>query len=74
MKETKLDNLCRIVIPVSTRKNLGMKQGTPLKIEQVDDYIVIRLAKNVCRLCGSHAVSRSKLMICDTCIEKIKKI
>ena len=50
MKETKLDNLCRIVIPVSIRKNLGMKQGTQLKIEQVDDHIIIKLAKNACRL------------------------
>ena len=74
MKQIKLDNLCRIVIPVSIRKNLGMKQGTQLKIEQVNDYIIIKLAKKACLLCGSHTATHNEFMICDTCIEKIKKI
>ena len=74
MKQTKLDNLCRIVIPVSIRKNLGMKEGTRLKIEQNEDCITIKIAESTCRLCGAHDTVHEELMICSTCIQKIKKL
>ena len=74
MKQTKLDDLCRIVIPASMRKNLGMEKGTLLEIRQVNDYIIIKSVQNTCRLCGAHTVANNELMICNTCIEKIKKI
>lgn len=74
MKQTKLDHLCRIVLPVSMRRNLGIKEGSRLEIRQVEDCIIIKVAKNACRLCGSDIVSQGELMLCQTCIEKIKKM
>jgi len=74
MKEIKLDHLGRIVIPISIRKNLDMKGGTPLTIEQSGNCVTIRLVRSTCRLCGSNAITQNELMICDTCIQKIKNL
>lgn len=71
----KVDELGRIVIPAEIRKHLGVEQDTVLEVELRGEEIVLRVAEDSCRLCGSkdrlHAVG--KIFICHDCAEDIKK-
>lgn len=71
----KVDELGRIVIPAEIRKHLGVEQDTVLEVELRDEEIVLRVAEESCRLCGSkgnlHSVG--KVYICADCADEIKK-
>lgn len=40
--ETRLDKFGRVLIPKSFRKNLGLKPGVTLELEQSENEIIIR--------------------------------
>ncbi len=66
-----IDNLGRVVIPISMRRSLGIDRETPLKISEEDQKIIIELAIEKCRICGSVDVV-SPTHLCRNCIEQIK--
>ena len=59
--ERKIDNLGRIVIPISYRKALGLKSEDSLTISLKKDEIIISAKKHVCAICGN-AMDRAENM------------
>ena len=66
-----LDGLGRIVIPIGMRRALGIDSKTPLRISEKDRKIIIEVAVEKCRICGSEDVV-SETHLCKSCITKIK--
>ena len=67
-----VDSLGRIVIPVSMRRSLGIDRETPLKISEENQKIIIELAIEKCRICGSEDVI-TETHLCKHCIAQIKQ-
>ena len=67
-----LDRLGRIVIPVSIRKMLDLKEGSELDISVEDEKILLRLSSSLCKLCRKETVAYDGLGICKKCFDKIK--
>lgn len=68
----KVDNLGRIVLPINIRRALGIKKDDALRVECINDSIVIRVNKKICKLCGSIDVVDGRTSVCSECISKIK--
>lgn len=64
----------RIVIPKSIRKQMNIKEGSPLIITFERGAVVVRLDKSICVLCGSQVNSDSSLQLCDKCIKRTLNI
>lgn len=67
-----IDNLGRIVIPVSMRRSLGIDNETPLKISEENQKIIIELAIEKCRICGKENTVLG-MHLCKHCIDQIKQ-
>ena len=75
MKANKeIDNLGRILIPIEFRKKLQLKAREPVILCLENNSIIIKPEKDSCKLCGSFHNITQTLMICQKCIQKIKKI
>ncbi len=77
MKENitrKLDELGRIVIPSDFRKKLDVKTGDRLRVELVDNTLILQKSIPTCVLCGKaedlNYESHNKY-ICEDCLETI---
>lgn len=74
-----VDNLGRIVIPISMRRKLNIKEGCDVEIELTSDenteQIIIKPADLSCSLCGSLEDIKviSGKNICGNCIKTLKK-
>ena len=70
----KVDNLGRIVIPKELRKKYGLEVEAELSFEDSGDGILVKVSKNVCKLCGELlSESTYEILLCKRYIEKIKE-
>ena len=74
MKKSRLDNLGRIVIPVQYRRELMLVENSELCISCQNRSVIITPINNVCRLCGKEIDINSDIVICKSCIQKIKEL
>ena len=71
--ERKIDNLGRIVIPISHRKALGLSSEDTVTISLESDKIIISPKKLICACCGQSLDHTSNMRICQSCISYIKE-
>lgn len=72
----KIDELGRIVIPMEIRNNMNIKEKDDFNIYIEDDKIILEKTKNSCIYCHSknNLKTFSEMLICNNCINKIKKL
>lgn len=73
----KIDDLGRIIIPAEMRSKLHLEREDEVKIECVNDQIVLTKAKPCCIICHSTDSKLSTVdqtLICPECIEKVKTL
>ena len=73
MRNSRVDKLGRVVIPVNIRKELGITKHTPVSIDMDANRIVISVKEPVCRLCEKRIKPGLTIQLCEECIIKIKK-
>ncbi len=66
-----IDDLGRIVLPISYRKALGIEPGEELEMLCEGERIIIRRKGQICKLCGCENEIVPSLGICRGCINKI---
>ena len=74
MKCVRMDKLGRIVIPATFRKILGFRAGSALEVCPEEDRVIVRHSSACCKLCYASIDNRKGVGLCQSCIEKIKKI
>ena len=74
MKIVKIDKLGRIVIPMTYRKQLGIKEHDDLSILFNGNTIIISPTNSICKICGSKAKINNKMQICAECIKEVKSL
>lgn len=74
MKKAVLDKLDRVVIPKDFCKELKLVPGSPIVITMEQGSVVIRSENMICRLCGSIIQADKAICLCESCIEKVKRI
>lgn len=69
----KVDQLGRIVLPKSIRKNYEMDEGDPVEILVKDDHIILEKFKPKCSFCFSvdNVKEYNERYVCKTCVEEI---
>lgn len=70
-----LDQLGRIVIPIETRRVLGIEPGSPVEIRQEGDKIIVSRSCEQCVLCGSEKALRDyrDKKICARCLKELRE-
>lgn len=65
----KLDSVGRFVIPKEIRRIMGINEGDPLEMIQVNNEIVVRKYSKVCIFCGNeHDLCEFRdVLICIEC-------
>ena len=64
-----LDNVGRLVIPKEMRNMIGINEGDPLEIIQVNNEIVVKKYSKGCIFCGSdkEVVEFRDFLVCVGC-------
>lgn len=72
----KVDQLGRIVLPKSLRKNFRMNEGDPIEILVQGDHIILEKFKPKCVFChSSEKVSKyMERYICEACVIEMKHV
>lgn len=70
----KIDKLGRIVLPMTYRKALGLKENAEIILGMTEDTITIKASEGVCRLCGKEKEAVLGIYICNDCIKKIRNL
>ena len=70
-----LDQLGRIVIPIETRRALGIEPGIPVEIRQENDKIILSVAGEQCVVCGGDKALKEfkDRKICNRCLKELQK-
>ncbi len=74
----KVDSLGRIVIPKEIREELNLRENTSLRIKVKNSNIILGKIAESCKICGNsqkidlHFFDNT--WICNTCIQKIKRL
>ena len=70
----KVDELGRIVLPISIRQTMDIKEKDPLEIFTDENRIILQKYHPACVFCNNadRVVYFSKKRICQDCLEKIK--
>jgi len=74
MKTAVLDKLDRVVIPKDFCKELNLSPGSPIVVTLERGGVMIRSEQMVCRLCSTTIDFDRELLLCDSCIAKVKKL
>ena len=74
MKKAVLDKLDRVVIPKDFCKELNLSPGSPIVVTLERGGVMIRSEQMVCRLCSTTIDFDRELLLCDSCIAKVKKL
>ena len=72
--EKEIDVLGRIVIPMSYRKKLGLKQNDKVILSLIDNQIIISASDSKCLLCGANTDKKNTFSLCSDCITKIREL
>lgn len=72
----RVDELGRIVIPIEIRNQFDIIEKDPMEIYVENDTIIIKKHKQKCSFCENttNLLTFSEKLICQDCIDKIKKI
>ncbi|MBQ8322132.1 MAG: AbrB/MazE/SpoVT family DNA-binding domain-containing protein [Clostridia bacterium] len=70
----KIDKLGRIVLPIDFRKNLGLMVGADVVMCIENGVITIKKSDVLCKICNSGRSVSKSICICNSCIQKIKKM
>ena len=73
MKKAIVDKQGRIVIPISFRDQLGVREGTAVAITLENNSVVIRREQSACKRCGSFVKDGTDFPLCKACFEHIKR-
>ncbi len=70
----KVDELGRVVLPISMRHNLGIEERDPLEILVEGDRIVLQKYRPACIFCGGseEIIFYNEKRICGKCLAEIK--
>lgn len=70
----KVDELGRIVLPVETRKRLGLEPKDPVEIFVEKDRIILKKYEPACIFCGdtNNIVTYKEKRICKSCLAELK--
>ncbi len=68
-----IDELGRIVLPIETRRRLGLETKDPVEIFVEKDRIVLKKYAPACVFCGSEnaLVDYKEKKICKTCLSEL---
>ena len=71
----KIDELGRIVIPMSIRQSLDMNVRDPLEIYVDGDRVILQKHQSSCVFCGESkgVISFNDKYICPKCLEALRK-
>lgn len=71
----KVDELGRIVLPIETRKRLGLGPKDPVEIFVEKDRVVLKKYEPSCIFCGDadDVLLYKDKRICKACLEELKK-
>ena len=71
----KVDELGRIVLPIETRKRLGLGSKDPVEIFVEKDRVILKKDEPCCIFCGdaNDVVNYKEKKICKSCLEELKK-
>ena len=72
MKKAVLDKLDRVVIPKEFCKELNLSPGCQIVVTMEAGGVMIRSEQVVCKLCGTTIAYGRELLLCDSCVEKVK--
>ncbi len=70
----KVDELGRIVLPIETRKRLGLEAKDPVEIFVEKDRVILKKYEPTCIFCGdsSGIVIYKDKRVCKNCLEELK--
>ncbi len=70
----KIDELGRIVLPIETRKRLGIGPKDPVEIFVEKDRVILKKYEPACVFCGdsNHISEYKDKLICKNCLEDLK--
>jgi len=71
----KVDELGRIVMPIETRKRLGIGPKDPVEIFVEKDRVIMKKYEPACIFCGDadNVILYKEKRICKACIAELKK-
>lgn len=71
----KVDELGRIVLPIETRKRLGLGAKDPVEIFVEKDRVVLKKYEPACIFCGDadEVIMYKDKRICKACMAELKK-
>lgn len=72
----KVDELGRIVLPIETRKRLGLGPKDPVEIFVEKDRVILKKYEPSCIFCGNSddIVMYKEKRVCKSCLEGLSKI
>lgn len=70
----KVDELGRIVLPIETRKRLGLEAKDPVEIFVEKDRIILKKYEPACIFCGdsNNIVLYKEKRVCKNCLAELK--
>ncbi len=70
----KVDELGRIVLPIETRKRLGLEAKDPVEIFVEKDRIILKKYEPACIFCGdvNNVVMYKEKRICKNCLAELR--
>ena len=71
--EKEIDNLGRVVLPMSYRKKLGLDKNPRVNLCISKDSICITAVSNICVICKTKEYCDSNLKVCTDCVRMIKE-
>lgn len=71
----KVDEVGRLVLPIETRRVLGLDEGSGIEIFVDNDSIILKKYENCCAFCQStkNLTSHKGKYICQDCLDELKK-
>ncbi len=71
----KVDELGRIVMPIETRKRLGIGPKDPVEIFVEKDRVIMKKYEPACIFCGDadNVILYKEKRVCQACIAELKK-
>lgn len=71
-----VDELGRIVLPISIRKNLDIHVKDNMEIYTEGDKIILKKRQASCVFCGNteNVVAYNEKLICQDCLKELKKL
>ena len=70
--EKEIDNLGRVVLPVSFRNKLGLRGKDKVLVRVNEASIIILPLEMRCALCGKKITKEAKIRLCRACLDEVR--